>query len=590
VLQLCVLLAAIWSVCFGQLYTGSITGTVTDPTGAVVPNAKVTVTDVSRGFNFAAVSDASGTFVVRNLPPSTYNLRVETVGFNPLTRENVVVNVNQNVTVPIELAVAGDTQTVSVVEGAPLVQTEDASTGQTVNRTFINDLPLAGRAVFDLARLAPGVSEPRGNGGFANNFVSQGSRNATADVLLDGVSTVAAEQNGSFQLPLYTPSVDAVQEFRVQQSGFSAEYGFSGSTVVNVVTRSGSNELHGSLFEFVRNEQFNANNFFNNSAGLQKPAMRWNQFGGTVGGPIKKDRVFFFADYQGTRERRAQTYRMGVPSAAMRTGNFGELCTAGFNGSGLCNNADQQLWDPYVASWSSSAGGPVRTQYIPFNNIGTYISPGSPANPLAARPGNLIDPVGQKFINAFPLPNLGLGTAGYNPYNNWVGTASNANTGDQLDGKIDWRISDLDLLSGKVAWGRANSNPANCFNNALDPCSTGPTIGGPKLAAINWTHTFSPTTLLTASMGSTRSYQDRPGVTGDFPDYNYIQQLGLPSYMSATGLNAAPTIYINNYASPAGNANIGGQGWGIMRYASEVHHLIGSVSKVSGRHEFKFGA
>ena len=195
--QLCLLLMALLPVCFGQLYTGSITGTVNDPTGAVVPNAKVTVTDVSRGFSFAAVTDASGTFVVRNLPPSTYNIRVESPGFNAFTRENVTVNVNQNVAVPVNLAVSGDTQTVQVVEGAPLVQTEDASTGQTVNRTFINDLPLIGRAVFDLARLAPGVSEPRGNGGFANNFVSQGSRNATADVLLDGVSTVSSNRTAT---------------------------------------------------------------------------------------------------------------------------------------------------------------------------------------------------------------------------------------------------------------------------------------------------------------------------------------------------------------------------------------------------------
>ena len=316
---------------------------------------------------------------------------------------------------------------------------------------------------------------------------------------------------------------------------------------MNVVTRSGTNELHGSLFEFFRNEKLNANSFFANSAGLGKPAMRWNQFGGTVGGPIKKDKVFFFADYQGTRERQAQTFRAGVPSAAMRTGNFGEICTAGFSAAGLCNNAEQQLWDPYVATWSNAAGGPVRTQFIPFNNIGNYISPGSPARPLAVVPGNLIDPVGQKFLNAFPLPNIGVGTGAYNPFSNWVGTASNANTGDQLDGKIDWRISDANLLSGKVAWGRANSNPANCFNNPLDPCSTGPVIGGPKLAAINVTHTFSPTTLLTVSAGSTRSYSDRPGVGGDFPNYNYIQQLGLPSYLSITGLNAAPTVYINNY-------------------------------------------
>ena len=251
-----------------QLYTGSISGTVTDSTGAVIPNVKVTVTDVSRGFDFAGTTDQSGNFVVRNLPPSTYNVRAEAAGFAQFTRENVQITVNQNVNLPIPLTVGTEAQTIEVVEGAPLVQSEDASTGVTINRTFINDLPLVGRNVFDLARLAPGVSEPRGNGGWANNFISQGSRNATADVLLDGVSTVAAEQNGNFQMPLYTPSVEAVEEFRVQQSGFSAEFGFTGSTVVNVVTRSGTNEYHGSLFEFVRNEKFNATNFFAAGAGL----------------------------------------------------------------------------------------------------------------------------------------------------------------------------------------------------------------------------------------------------------------------------------------------------------------------------------
>ncbi len=529
--------------------------------------------------------------MLRSLPPSTYNVQAKATGFRTYTQENLTLNVNQNATVDIAMAVAGAEQTVEVVAaGAPVLQTQDAVTGQTVNRTFINDLPLIGRAVFDLARLAPGISEPRGSSGWGNNFISQGSRNATSDVLIDGVSTVAAEQNGNFQLPLYTPSVDAVQEFRVQQSGFSAEIGFSGSTVMNVVTRSGTNQLHGSLYEFVRNEKFNANSFFANTAGLDKPSMRWNQFGGTVGGPIKHDRVFFFADYQGTRERQAQTFRAGVPSAAMRAGNFAEICSAGFDAAGQCLDTEGQLWDPNVATWSTSAGGPVRTQFIPFNNIGNYISPGSPAHPLPQTPGNLIDPVGQKIMNAFPLPNLGIGTAGYNRFSNWVGTGSNANTGDQLDVKIDYRITDYDQLSGKFAWGRANSNPANCFPNALDPCSSGPTIGGPKLGALNWTHTFSPTTVLAVSLGSTRSFQDRPGVTGQFPDYNYITELGLPEYMTASGLNAAPTIYVNNYDSAACCGNIGGQGWGIMKYASEVHHLIGSVSQIAGKHELKLGA
>lgn len=575
---------------WGQLYTGSMTGVVTDPSGGVVPNATVTATDTARGFNYNAVTDAQGRFVMRSLPPSTYNLRVEASGFRPAEQQNITLNVNQNATVDIPLSIAGTEQTVQVVEAsAPVLATEDAVTGQVINRTFINDLPLVGRAVFDLARLAPGISEPRNNGGWDTNFISQGSRNATADVLLDGVSTVSAEQNGSFQLPLYTPSVDAVQEFSVQQSGFSAEIGFSGSTVLNVVTRSGTNEFHGSLYEFVRNEKFNANNFFANSAGLDKPAMRWNQFGGTIGGPIVKDRLFFFADYQGTRSRDAQTFRAGVPSAAMRAGDFGEICTAGFDATGRCNDVNGQLFDPYVARWDNEAGGPVRTQHIPFNNLANYISPGRPGSPLPQTAGNLIDPVAARMIANFPLPNFGVGTAGYNRFNNWIGTGSNASTNDQIDSKIDWRIGDNDLLSGKLAWGRGNFSPANCFDNPMDPCSSGPSIGGPRLASLNWTKTFSPTTLMTVSLGATRSFQDRPGVTGDFPDYDYVTELGLPEYMRQTGLNAAPTVYLNSYASPACCGNFGGQGWGIMKYAREVHHLIGSVSHIRGRHELKFG-
>lgn len=589
---LCVLAAAVLAPSlFAQLYTGSVGGTVTDPSGAVVPNAKVTLTDIAKNQAQEQTTDANGNFVFRNVAPSTYSLRVETAGFTPYLRESFAVTVNQNVTIPVTLTVQAAGQTVEVVEGgAPLISTADASTGQTINRTFINDLPLIGRAVFDLARLAPGVSEPRGNGGWDTNFISQGSRNATADVLLDGVSTVSAEQNGSFQLPLYTPSVDAVQEFRVQQSGFSAEFGFTGSTVLNVVTRSGTNALHGSLYEFFRNEKLNANNFFNNSAGIGVAPMRWNQFGGTVGGPIKKDRVFFFADYQGTRSRSMQTYRSGVPSAAMRAGNFAEICGTGFNAQGQCNDPNGQLWDPYVATYSTSAGGPVRSQFIPFNNIATYTSPGAPGMPLPQRPGNLIDPVGQKFLNGFPLPNVGVGTAGYNRFNNWIGSGSNRGSQDQGDMKVDWRITDKDFLSGKFAWGRSDSDDPNCYGNALDPCGTGPNSGGPRLGALNYTRTFSPTTLLNLSMGSTRSFQDRPGVGGNFPNYNYITELGLPGYLATSGLSAAPSIYINNYQSPAGNANIGGQGWGIMKYAREVHHLIGSVSNVHGRHELRFGA
>src|SRR5207249_10263111 len=157
-------------------------------------------------------------------------------------------------------------ETVEVKGQSPVLSSEDAVTGQELNRTFINDLPLVGRAVFDLAMLTPGISQPAGNtfgpNTMANNFISDGSRNAQSDILIDGVSTVGVEQNTAIVNPLYTPSVDAVQEFKVQQSNFSAEIGFSGATVVNVVTRSGTNDFHGSAYEFFRNDKLNANNYF----------------------------------------------------------------------------------------------------------------------------------------------------------------------------------------------------------------------------------------------------------------------------------------------------------------------------------------
>ncbi|MBV8709314.1 MAG: TonB-dependent receptor [Acidobacteriaceae bacterium] len=295
VLLLILVAATSWS----QLNTGSIAGAVKDPSGAVVPNAQVTLTDAAKGFTYTAVTDSNGFFTIRSLPAATYTERVEAPGFSPYERPNIVLNVGSALNADVSLSVATAGQTVTVNEaGGSLLQTEDAVTGQTLDRTFINNLPLIGRQVFDLAFLAPGVAPATGQAYGAgssagNNFVSNGSRNAQADILIDGVSTTNYEQNSGFVVPLFTPSVDAVQEFRVEQSNFSAQYGFTGGTVINVVTRSGTNQFHGSAYEFWRNDILNANSFFNNISGTPRQKYRWNDFGGTFGGPIKKDRIFF---------------------------------------------------------------------------------------------------------------------------------------------------------------------------------------------------------------------------------------------------------------------------------------------------------
>src|SRR5437879_5972773 len=214
---------------------------------------------------------------------------------------------------------------------SPVSQTQDASTGQLVNQKFINDLPLTSRSVFNLALIAPGVTQAAGGSFGLNagsvNFISNGGRNSEADIVMDGVSQTNQENNSGITTALYTPPVDAVQEFNVQQNTYSADIGFGGNTVINVVSKSGTNQFHGSLYEFLQNSALNANNWYNNLAGVKISPRKQNQFGGTVGGPIRKDKTFFFFDYQGTRTRSQGTARAGVASQAERQGDFGEVCT-----------------------------------------------------------------------------------------------------------------------------------------------------------------------------------------------------------------------------------------------------------------------
>ena len=315
-----------------QVYSGSITGVVTDPSGAVVPNATVTLTDEQKGFSYPAKTDNDGRYVLRNLPPGVYRLSIAAAGMRPYSQTGITLNVGQNAEANVQFELQGTAESVNVEAASDIVQTQDASTGQLVNQRFINDLPLTSRSVFNLAELSPGVTQaPGGSFGLnagATNFVSNGGRNSTADIVMDGVSQTNQENNSGITTALYTPPVDAVQEFKVQQNTYSADIGFGGNTVINVVTRSGSNQIHGSAYEFLQNSALNANNWFNNQNGIGISPRKQNQFGGTLGGPIRKDKTFFFMDYQGTITRSTGTARAGVPSAAGATGRLRRVMRA----------------------------------------------------------------------------------------------------------------------------------------------------------------------------------------------------------------------------------------------------------------------
>jgi hypothetical protein len=570
----------------------------------VVPGADVTLTDTQKGFNYKATTNQTGNYLLRPLPPANYNLTVKVSGFKTFTQNGIVLAVNQSAELNVSLEVGSTTQTVNVKGQAPLLQTQDATTGQEIDRTFINMMPLVGRGVMDLTFLAPGVNPAPGNtfgsitGEFtSNNFTSNGGRNATASVLVDGVSATGTEQNSGIQTVLYTPSVDAVQEFNVQQNSYSAQFGSSANTVVNIVTRSGSNQFHGSAYEFFRNQVLDSNNWFNNADGIALPPLRYNDFGATAGGPIQKDKMFFFADYEGSRQRTLSVFSAGVPDASELKGDFGELCAfAGgtFNSAGMCTapNGAGQLWDPYSGVYNPNVGGAVRSQFIPFNNLATYTSPGNPnlvGTPfqLSANPGNSIDPVAQKMMSFFPVPNVGVGSSAYNPYNNWAGAGVNPFDHDQLDARIDRRFGSRDTLSGRFTYGRNPNAGASCFQNFMDPCSSGPSNFITHAVALNNVFTLGPSTVLTASAGLTRELHQNPGVAaGYYPSINPVSALGLPSYMSDSGVDSAPYISIGGGYYGSG---LGQQPWSIIRYVQETYDFAVVLDHMRGRQELKFG-
>jgi len=608
-----------------QGYFGTVSGELTDPSGAVILGAKVVFTDQQKGFAFNTTSDNTGRYLFTAIPPGLYSVSAEMQGFEKAVSKSIKVNVTENVTANLRLKMAGATTTVQVEERAQALSTEDAVTGQVVNRKFISDLPLVDRYVLDFVSLAPGVtstSDTNGVGDTGTNFVSNGSRGASADILMDGASITNFEPNGGVTNVTYTPSAEAVEEFKVQQTNFSAEYGFSGASVVNMITRSGGNSFHGSAYDYIRNKIGDANDWFANQAGSPLPPVHRNNFGGTVGGPIFKNKTFFFFDWDGTRSSDLTRRSAGVPSTNEINGDFGELCTSfaggSFNGSGQCvdssNNllSQGQIYDPYSGVFCSGAAtdnaaicpnfnnqnfkntnspppaGAYRGALIPFNNLANYTSPGNPnlnGTPyqLPSTPGNLIDPVAQNLMKLFPAVNFAAGGI----YNNWVSSGASHNSSNQFDLKIDHRLSDKNLLSGKFSHGWSHGTPFNCFKNFADPCGSGANSYWSYLFAINDTHTFSPTLILTSTLGWNRGGELIAAYDKSL-NANPLQALGFPSYLGTNGFLGVPAIGINDYSN-AGAMNIGQDPYGNYKQGQDTGQLAELLTIIRGKHELKLG-
>ena len=314
-----------------QAVTGTILGTVRDTSGGALPGATVTILNQDMGFTRTVPSDSSGEYTFPLVPTGNYTVTGELSGFKKVSLANVHLGVDQKVRADLKLDVGQLSESVTIQAETPLIQTNSSELGTTFQNEQIEALPLNGRNFVSLTRTIPGILRPPpganidGAGSLAwragSGFSANGQRPRDNNYLLDGV-----DNNETWlQTVVIFPSVDALDEFKMQTSTYSAEFGKSLGGVVNIQIKSGANAVHGSAFEFLRNDAFDANNFFNNRAGRAKPDFKQHQFGATLGGPILKDRTFFFLDYQGLRINQGQTYVSTVPTAKMRAGDLSEI-------------------------------------------------------------------------------------------------------------------------------------------------------------------------------------------------------------------------------------------------------------------------
>jgi hypothetical protein len=543
-----------------QSFTASIRGVVTDNSKSAIPGAKVTVTNVNRNTSQTAVTDGSGRYVITALPPGEYKLAIEASGFARYERSAFQLEVQQQATMDAELSVGTVATAVDVESSAPLLNTTSATLGQVVENKFILSLPLVDRTPLTLVELTPGVTPSNLNpGGQANtNFTANGTRNSTADVLLDGVSVANVEQNSGITNLEYQPSVDAVQEFKVQTNFFSAEFGNTGGAVVNVITKSGTNDLHGTVYEFHRNSALNANDWFANRAGRSIPDFKRNVFGGVVGGPVKipglyngTDKTFFFYDYEGTRRSEATTRTMTVPTALQRMGDFSDT-----------RNSSGQLitvYNPYD-TYKDATGKTLRR---PFT--GNII------------PTSMLDPIALNVMKYYPDPTSeGLP---FTHANNFFAQGVSVNESDQMDIKLDHNISEKTRFMSRYSVNWGSTTPPLLLGNLADNSTNGDSSSRTQSFVFDLTRMQSPTTIFQLRWGLLRQRANTNPKSLGFDQTS----LGLPDVYLTSGVKMFPTF------TPEGYQELGQVGYGYIARGDEMNDVTGSMTKIIGGHNLKTG-
>jgi hypothetical protein len=532
-----------------QSFTGLIVGTVKNPEGAVVPNAEITIIHEQTNRTLTVMTNGEGYYASAPLGVGTYRVEAKMSGFRRAFRGGIVLQIQQTVVIDFALELGAVSEEVEVKAEAPVLESTTTTLGKVVDNRRIGDLPLNTRNVYSLIFLTPGVTGSIGNNYNSLSYSVNGARPTMMDTVIDGVTASFPTVNGFTGISIF-PSVDAIQEFKVMGATYPAEFGRSLGSVLNVVFKSGTNQFHGSAYEFLRNSVFDANNFFENRAGRPLGSFKRSQFGGHATGPIIRDKTFFMGSYEGLRARSFASSIRTVPTIEQRNGDFSKT----FNQAG----ALIRVFNPFTTRASGS--GFIRDQFA-GNKI----------------PTALIDPVALNILKYFPLPNQPGDQ--FTNANNYAASGSAQINLDNYDFRIDHRISENQTFFARYSHRYTQDVPLKAFSEDL-------TIAEGRVIQENrarnfvaeYAYTLSPSMVLTARLGFARTL------------FVFSNQ-GLGFKPSSLGLPAAIDSVVDRQMFPAigvsGMTSLGGNDHRFNAFMS--YPFVATLTRAQGKHNWKYG-
>jgi Carboxypeptidase regulatory-like domain/TonB dependent receptor-like, beta-barrel len=581
-----------------QVDTGSITGTVTDPSGAVVSGAKITLLNEGTGASLSTTTGGDGGYTFSPVRIGSYTLDATAQGFKTVSQTHVVVNVSANVLANFKLQTGAVTETVEVTSSIPVLQTQDASLGQVMDTQSVNNLPLNGRNFTFLAQLSAGVNSPqadtRGNAA-SGAFSANGLRPAQNNYMLDGIdnnSDTVDFLNGTNFVVL--PPVDAIQEFKVQTTDFSAEFGRSGAAVLNATIKSGTNQFHGAAWEFFRNDVLDAADYFENANHVQKGELRQNQFGVSGGGPILKNKIFIFGDYEGLRRIQGTILSGSVPTLAERNSGYTDLSDLITGQKGTSTDALGRTI-PVGTILDPATTRPV-TQGVtdPVSGL-VAASTGYARDPFGTCPASTLAfslagcglnqlPSGRLDANAIALLNLYPNPTGSSLFSNYANSPKLSEHRNAFDTRLDLNLSGKDQVFFRFSYVDDPQFIPGIFGGVADGggFQQGDQTALAQQSALAWTHVFSPNTINVARAGlnylHTTRVSPESGNLNDLPGQYGIQ--GIPQQKENGGL---PAFGINGLATLGSNAFLPSD------EVSSTIQVTDDFTKIYGKHTFKMG-